>query len=161
MQTSTILAISSLVLSISVFLIAQYKVWKSGDGAIDKALHGDSDALEQVAYKLKNRRWVVRFILSGNTRRDTVYALCLAWSTDLKPYTRALVFDALVSLVERGKKGVIIHELIKIREKFNLYHSKVDQDVFKERLEMNSSLNEMVENIQPKKRKHWVDYIWQ
>lgn len=141
-----IVPVIGVLLSLSIFFLAWYQKWKTGDGYIDKALLGDREALETVAYKLRNRRWVVRFYRK-NTKRDIVHALCLGWTLDrLPPYTRALIFDTLLSLCRRNEFSYIFDEMERIEKKFTLYQRNYDKEAFKERLEKNSELLTKLKN---------------
>lgn len=140
MIKEAIVPVIGVLLSLSIFFLAWYQKWKTGDGYIDKALLGDREALETVAYKLRNRRWVIRFHWK-NTKRDIVHALCLGWTLDgLPPYTRALIFDALVSVCKGKEFNYISEEIESIKEKFNLYQENYDNEAFKERLEKSNEL---------------------
>lgn len=141
-EIKVLVSIIGLFITLSIFILARYQGWKSGDGYIVKALAGDNEALAIVCHKMRNGRWRTRFF-RRNTRKDIIHALCLGWSFDhINPYTKVLIFDTLMKIKTRGKGKEIVDEVNRIENKISLYLQNFDSDVFNDRITKNRELLE-------------------
>lgn len=138
METKDIisLTLSSLafIITLSNLVITKAQEWRTGQGTIVKALHGDEEAVTYIAYKVKNYRWTKRF-RRKKTRIDILTALGLGWTLASCEQTRALIFDTLSEIKAQGYGNEIADILQNVIRQFNHYQSTFNSTNFTDKIQ--------------------------
>jgi hypothetical protein len=151
-----LLSIFALLISSATFIYARIQERRVARESIIKALQGEKEAVAYIAFKVQSERWpsrdkkpekkgavariadTVRSRLGRSReekfRKDVITALCLAWSLEGADRPKALIFEALKKIIERGYEPEVTTILQDVLRQYNTYQTSFSPSEFVERI---------------------------